>query len=44
MLLNNEITYASYWRDIVVGNNGYPAMHGYDFTTGLGSPFGYSGK
>jgi kumamolisin len=36
--------YHSYWHDIVVGNNGYPALVGYDFTTGLGSPSGYMGK
>lgn len=36
--------YHQYWHDIVVGNNGYPAMSGYDFATGLGSPRGYLGK
>lgn len=36
--------YHSYWHDILSGNNGYPAMSGYDFVTGLGSPLGYGGK
>lgn len=36
--------YHSYWHDIVQGNNGFPALTGYDFTTGLGSPRGYQGK
>lgn len=36
--------YHSYWNDILVGNNGFPALAGYDFTTGLGSPRGYQGK
>lgn len=36
--------YHSYWTDIVSGNNGYPALQGYDFTTGLGVPRGYGGK
>ncbi|MDR3477842.1 MAG: S53 family peptidase [Gammaproteobacteria bacterium] len=36
--------YHSYWHDIVQGYNGYPALVGYDFTTGLGSPQGYVGK
>lgn len=36
--------YHSYWTDIVSGNNGYPALAGYDFTTGLGVPRGYNGK
>ncbi|MBV8803111.1 MAG: hypothetical protein JO131_09190 [Gammaproteobacteria bacterium] len=36
--------YHEYWTDITVGNNGYPALQGYDFTTGLGVPRGYSGK
>jgi len=36
--------YRIYWTDIVSGNNGYPAMVGYDFTTGLGVPKGYGGK
>jgi hypothetical protein len=37
-------SYHSFWNDIVSGNNGYPAMPGYDFATGLGSPRGYRGK
>ena len=36
--------YHTYWTDIIAGNNGYPAMQGYDFTTGLGVPRGYEGK
>jgi len=36
--------YHSFWNDIVVGNNGYSAMQGYDFATGLGSPHTYGGK
>jgi kumamolisin len=36
--------YPTYWTDIILGNNGFPALHGYDFTTGLGVPRGYSGK
>lgn len=36
--------YQSNWTDIISGNNGYPALHGYDFTTGLGVPRGYGGK
>lgn len=36
--------YHSYWHDILSGNNGYPALAGYDFVTGLGSPLGYGGK
>lgn len=36
--------YHQYWRDVIVGNNGFPAMVGYDFTTGLGTPLGYEGK
>lgn len=44
-IYNNAIkNYPSYWHDIVSGNNGYPAMRGYDFATGLGSPLGYGGK
>jgi hypothetical protein len=31
-------SYASYFRDITSGSNGYPAGVGYDFVTGLGSP------
>jgi subtilase family serine protease len=30
--------YASYFRDITSGSNGYPAGSGYDRVTGLGSP------
>jgi subtilase family serine protease len=30
--------YASYFRDITIGSNGYPAATGYDYVTGLGSP------
>jgi len=36
--------YATYWHDVTQGNNGYPALRGYDFTTGLGTPSGYAGK
>lgn len=36
--------YHQYWTDIILGSNGYPALSGYDFTTGLGVPRGYSGK
>lgn len=36
--------YHAYWHDIIQGNNGFPALAGYDFTTGLGSPLGYQGK
>lgn len=36
--------YHRYWHDILNGNNGFPAMAGYDFITGLGSPSGYAGK
>lgn len=36
--------YHSYWHDILLGNNGFPSLTGYDFTTGLGSPRGYGGK
>jgi subtilase family serine protease len=35
--------YHSYWHDITSGYNGYPALSGYDFVTGLGSPNGYLG-
>jgi len=35
--------YHSYWHDIVQGNNGYSALAGYDFTTGLGSPMSAQG-
>ncbi len=30
--------YASNYRDITSGSNGYPATTGYDLATGLGSP------
>ncbi len=36
--------YSAYWTDIIIGNNGYSALKGYDFTTGLGVPRGYLGK
>ena len=36
--------YHTYWHDITQGNNGFPALTGYDFVTGLGSVRGYSGK
>lgn len=36
--------YHANWTDIIFGNNGYPALQGYDFTTGLGVPRGYGGK
>lgn len=36
--------YHSDWRDITIGNTMYPALPGYDFATGLGSPYGYGGK
>lgn len=36
--------YHTYWTDITSGNNGYPALQGYDFTSGLGVPRGYGGK
>jgi kumamolisin len=36
--------YHSYWHDIISGNNGYPSLQGYDFTTGLGSVLTYKGK
>lgn len=36
--------YHSFWHDGLAGNNGYPALSGYDFVTGLGSPLGYHGK
>jgi kumamolisin len=41
---NSIKNYQSYWHDILQGNNGFPALRGYDFTTGLGSPNGYMGK
>lgn len=44
-IYNNALkNYHTYWHDILQGNNGYPALAGYDFTTGLGSPLGYQGK
>lgn len=44
-IYNNALkNYHSYWHDITIGNNGYPALSGYDFVTGLGSPLGYNGK
>lgn len=44
-IYNNSIkNYHAYWHDIISGNNGYPALSGYDFVTGLGSPLGYGGK
>lgn len=36
--------YHENWTDIILGSNGYPALSGYDFTTGLGVPRGYGGK
>ncbi len=36
--------YHTYWTDITLGNNGYPALQGYDLATGLGVPRGYNGK
>jgi subtilase family serine protease len=45
IIYNNALkNYHSYWTDIIVGNNGYSALQGYDFTTGLGVPRGYGGK
>lgn len=45
LIYNGAIkNYHSYWTDIISGNNGFPALAGYDFTTGLGVPRGYSGK
>jgi len=44
-IYNNYIKgYHSNWHDVVIGNNGFPAMAGYDFTTGLGTPLSYNGK
>lgn len=44
-IYNNAIkNYHTYWHDIIYGNNGFPALKGYDFVTGLGSPLGYPGK
>jgi len=36
--------YHAYWHDITQGNNGFPALTGYDFVTGLGSVRSYNGK
>ena len=36
--------YHSYWNDILIGNNTFPCLAGYDFVTGLGTPLGYKGK
>ncbi|MES2218248.1 MAG: S8 family serine peptidase [Pseudomonadota bacterium] len=36
--------YSNNWTDIILGNNGFAALKGYDFTTGLGVPRGYGGK
>ncbi|SRR5579883_426804 len=36
--------YHNNWNDILIGNNGFPCLPGYDFATGLGTPHGYSGK
>lgn len=45
LIYNGAIkNYHTYWTDILSGNNGYPALVGYDFTTGLGVPRGYQGK
>ncbi|MDR3491570.1 MAG: hypothetical protein P4M12_05930 [Gammaproteobacteria bacterium] len=45
MIYNGALkNYHSYWTDITTGNNGYPSLQGYDFTTGLGTPLGYNGK
>lgn len=45
MIYNGALkNYHSYWTDIISGNNGHPALQGYDFTTGLGVPLGYGGK
>jgi hypothetical protein len=41
---NSIKNYHTYWHDILIGNNGFPRMAGYDFVTGLGSPLGYGGK
>lgn len=37
-------SYAENWKDITQGNNGDPALVGYDLATGLGTPIGYAGK
>lgn len=45
IIYNNAIkNYHRDWTDIIYGNNGYSALVGYDFTTGLGVPNGYRGK
>lgn len=45
LVYNNAIkNYNSNWTDITSGNNGFPALQGYDFDTGLGVPLGYGGK
>jgi kumamolisin len=45
LIYNNAIkNYHTHWTDIISGNNGYPALQGYDFTTGLGVVRGYGGK
>ena len=31
-------SYSTFYRDITAGNNGYGALPGYDYVTGLGSP------
>lgn len=41
---NAQKNYHSYWHDVLQGYNGYNALTGYDFITGLGSPSGYAGK
>ena len=33
-------SYTTFYRDIKLGNNGYSALTGYDYVTGLGSPLG----
>lgn len=45
MIYNGALkNYHTYWTDIIFGNNGYSALAGYDFATGLGVPHDYSGK
>lgn len=36
--------YHEYWHDVLEGNNGFLALQGYDFVSGLGTPLGYLGK
>jgi subtilase family serine protease len=36
--------YHGLFRDITVGNNGYPCKKGWDFVTGIGSDLKYKGK